>query len=72
MSRKPLSPEDQGRINSLNADRTFLRRRNREKRAAAERILAAAECSYPHCRCIVSTSTTQPSPICPKTGEPAP
>lgn len=23
-------------------------------------------CQYPNCKCIVSTSTSQPEPICPK------
>lgn len=28
--------------------------------------LGAERCTYPKCRCIVSTSSSQPEPICPK------
>lgn len=29
-------------------------------------MTATPYCTYPKCKCIVSTSTTQPEPICPK------
>lgn len=25
-----------------------------------------AKCTYPRCKCIVQTSTSQPEPVCPK------
>lgn len=31
----------------------------------------AISCTYPACKCIVSTSTSAPVPTCPRTGEPA-
>jgi len=30
---------------------------------------SGAACTYPACRCIVSTSTSQPVPVCPKLGD---
>lgn len=29
-------------------------------------------CTYPKCKCVVSTSTSQPEPVCPKGLEPEP
>lgn len=29
-------------------------------------------CAYPHCKCIVSTSTSQPDPVCPLDLQPVP
>lgn len=31
-----------------------------------EKLRGFGACSYPNCSCIVSTSTSQPEPVCPK------
>lgn len=31
-----------------------------------EEEMAKENCTYPNCKCIVSTSTSNPQPVCPK------
>lgn len=34
-------------------------------RGACETLRDAGQCTYPHCKCVVQTSTSDPTPSCP-------